>query len=63
MAYFGQVMSAAGRLVPTPPQRQGVAVSARRAHALVAPETGAVKSPDEVIPWDGPQPFPDWSGT
>ncbi|WP_243712602.1 class D beta-lactamase [Actinomadura sp. 6K520] len=30
-------------------------------HALVALETGAVKSPDEVIPWDGtPQPFPDW---
>ena len=31
------------------------------AHALVALETGAVKSPDEVIPWDGtPQPFPEW---
>jgi beta-lactamase class D len=30
-------------------------------HALVALETGVVKSPDEVIPWDGtPQPFPDW---
>lgn len=30
-------------------------------HALVALETGAVKSPDEVIPWDGtPQPFPEW---
>lgn len=30
-------------------------------HALVALETGAVKSPDETIPWDGtPQPFPDW---
>ncbi|MFF5264272.1 class D beta-lactamase [Actinomadura viridis] len=30
-------------------------------HALVALETGAVKSPDEVIPWDGtPQPFPAW---
>ncbi|MGW2222122.1 class D beta-lactamase [Nonomuraea sp. NPDC001684] len=30
-------------------------------HALVALETGAVKSPDEVIPWDGtPQPYPEW---
>ncbi|MEV0663126.1 class D beta-lactamase [Actinomadura luteofluorescens] len=30
-------------------------------HALVALETGVVKSPDEVIPWDGtPQPFPEW---
>ncbi|NRQ31913.1 class D beta-lactamase [Nonomuraea sp. NN258] len=30
-------------------------------HALIALETGVVKSPDEVIPWDGtPQPFPDW---
>ncbi|MFI6515031.1 class D beta-lactamase [Spirillospora sp. NPDC050679] len=30
-------------------------------HSLVALETGAVKSPDEVIPWDGtPQPFPEW---
>ncbi|MGI5204850.1 class D beta-lactamase [Spirillospora sp. CA-108201] len=30
-------------------------------HALVALETGAVRSPDEVIPWDGtPQPFPEW---
>ncbi|QKW33488.1 class D beta-lactamase [Actinomadura sp. NAK00032] len=30
-------------------------------HALVALETGAVESPDEVIPWDGtPQPFPEW---
>ncbi|WP_083983472.1 class D beta-lactamase [Actinomadura hibisca] len=30
-------------------------------HALVALETGAVKSPDEIIPWDGtPQPFPEW---
>ncbi|MGW4407546.1 class D beta-lactamase [Nonomuraea sp. NPDC004702] len=30
-------------------------------HALVALETGVVKSPDEVIPWDGtPQPYPEW---
>ncbi|MCG5220626.1 class D beta-lactamase [Streptosporangium sp. KLBMP 9127] len=30
-------------------------------HALVALQTGVVKSPDEVIPWDGtPQPFPEW---
>ncbi|RKS68155.1 beta-lactamase class D [Actinomadura pelletieri DSM 43383] len=30
-------------------------------HALVALETKAVRSPDEVIPWDGtPQPFPEW---
>ncbi|MEV0201253.1 class D beta-lactamase [Nonomuraea sp. NPDC050691] len=30
-------------------------------HALVALQTGVVKNPDEVIPWDGtPQPFPEW---
>ncbi|MFF0861352.1 class D beta-lactamase [Nonomuraea sp. NPDC003560] len=30
-------------------------------HALVALETGVVKTPDEVIPWDGtPQPYPEW---
>ncbi|WP_019632223.1 class D beta-lactamase [Actinomadura atramentaria] len=30
-------------------------------HALIALETGVVKSPEEVIPWDGtPQPYPEW---